>query len=264
MASIQDLVAIMAKLRSPEGCPWDREQTHQSLKPHLIEEAYEVLDAVDSGHSSQLQEELGDVLLQVVFHSQIAAEQNQFTLEDVIAGICAKLTRRHPHVFADATAANAEDVIQHWEAVKRQEKQDAAASETPPSIFDSVPRQLPALLRAEKLQKRAARLGFDWPDLAGPLAKIDEELEELRQALAERDQDHILEELGDVLFSVVNVARFVKANPELTLDRTNQKFMERFQAMEQQAAAAGLDLHGMSLEEMDELWRQAKEKPSAE
>ncbi len=264
MASLQELVTILAKLRAPDGCPWDRKQTHESLKPYLLEETYEVLDAVDSGQNSALQEELGDLLLQVVFHAQVAAEQDHFTLDDVIEGICAKLIRRHPHVFSDATAANVDDVMRHWEAAKRQEKQHDDTGSEEKSIFASVPRQLPALLRAEKIQKRAGRLGFDWPDLAGPMEKIDEELAELRQALEEGDDDHIIEELGDVLFSVVNVARFVKANPELTLDRTNQKFIERFQTMERHAAEENLDLHSMSLAEMDELWRQAKQKPSTD
>ncbi len=259
MYNLNDLVSIMAKLRSPEGCPWDRRQTHQSLKPDLLEETYEVLDAIDNGSPADLQEELGDLLLQVVFHAQLAAEERQFNVNDVVSGLCKKLIRRHPHVFADATAEDVADVFQHWDAVKQQERQDANETDADTaSTLASIPRTLPALMRAEKIQKRVARVGFDWPDPAGPLEKLSEELKELTSAVDSGVPPDIEDELGDLFFSLVNLSRFLNTSPELALDATNQKFVRRFQALEQLARSEGLALNTMSLEAMDALWERVK------
>src|SRR5690554_2428113 len=211
--SLQRLLNIMEKLRSPEGCPWDREQTHQSLKRYLIEEAYEVLEAVDSDDPEMLADELGDVLLQVVFHAQIGKELGTFTIDDVIDAICNKLVRRHPHVFADTEAETVGDVIRNWEAIKKTQKQ----GESRTSILDGVPKEFPALMRAEKIQKKAAKVGFEWDNIDGAFAKLQEELQELSLALEGSNQDHITDEFGDVLFALVNVARYAKVDPELAL-----------------------------------------------
>ncbi len=249
------LLKIMEKLRSPEGCPWDREQTHTTLKRYLIEEAYEVLEAVDSGDPELLAEELGDVLLQVVFHAQIAKEMGTFTMDDVINGICEKLIRRHPHVFADTEVESVGEVMRNGEAIKGMEKQGKKRT----SILDGVPREFPALMRAEKIQKKAAKVGFEWEDIHGAFAKLEEELAELRMALSSEDQDKIQDEFGDVLFALVNVARYAKVDPEMALREATSKFIQRFQFIEEQARAAGRSLHEMSLAEMDAIWDAAKD-----
>lgn len=249
-----ELVSIMRRLRDPDGgCPWDLEQTFETIAPYTIEEAYEVADAIMSGDRSALREELGDLLLQVLFHAQIAADEGSFTIWDVITAINAKMIRRHPHVFGDADIGTAEAQTANWEAIKASERADKAKGAA--SALADVPRALPALMRAEKLAKRAARVGFDWPDADGVLAKIREELGEVEQALASGDADHITEEVGDVLFAVANLARKVGVPPETALRAANDKFTRRFQAME---VRAGTGFEALSLEEKEALWQAVK------
>lgn len=258
----------MATLRSDEGCPWDREQTHDTLKRYVIEEAYELLEAIEAEDDEALVEELGDVLLQVVFHAQIAAEEQRFSMADVIETLREKLIRRHPHVFGDAEAEDAEQVLRTWAEVKRQERAEASHdTQQPPSLLASVPRSLPALMEAEKVQRRAARVDFQWDDISGAWAKVTEELGELQRAArstsaseadAETSKAAVAEELGDVLFAVVNVARYLGVDAEESLRSTSGKFRRRFAYIEAQAAAAGRSLEDMTLEEMDALWDEAK------
>lgn len=256
------LIDIMAVLRGETGCPWDREQTHQSLKPYVVEETYEVLEAIDSGKPDKLQEELGDLLLQVVFHAQIASENGQFTMDDIIDTICEKLIRRHPHVFGETTVSNVAGVIDNWERIKKTELKEERKS-----ALDGVPKDLPALQKAEKIQSKAARVGFDWGNLEGPLAKSKEEFAEFEEVLVNcaeipkkgtDDWDRLEDEFGDILFSLVNVGRFLEINSEQALRRTIDKFAQRFHYMEKEAANAGRKLQDMSLEEMDKLWEKAK------
>lgn len=251
--SFEDLVAIMRILRSDEGCPWDREQTHESVRMNFIEETYEVCEAIDQGNVALLREELGDVLMQVVFHSEMEREVGHFDIDDVADEVCKKLIRRHPHIFGDVTVSGADEVLSNWEDIKRSEK----GQETYAASLDSVARSLPSLMRAEKLQKRAKKSGFDWSDISGAFDKVSEELCELREAMEQ--QSNVEEELGDLLFAVVNVARFLKINPEQALDRANDKFLARFSLMEQLAAAEGRNLSDMTLPEMDVFWEKAKQ-----
>jgi tetrapyrrole methylase family protein / MazG family protein len=271
------LVELMATLRAPKGCPWDRKQTHESLKPYLLEETYEVLETIDQRDTAKLREELGDVLLQVLFHSQIAAEAGTFTIEDVLEVLSAKLIRRHPHVFGNGdpttNPTNGEQVLSQWEDIKRAERQAAGGAQ---SALDGVPKTLPALLRAYQTQARAARVGFDWPHNAVGLeqifGKIAEEMSELREALSESEKiapsssgegtgrENIEGELGDMLFSLVNLARFLKVNPEEALRGSTNRFTDRFHLVEAQAAEAGRVLSDMPLSEMDALWETAKER----
>ena len=271
------VVELMATLRAQDGCPWDRKQTHESLKPYLLEEAYEVIETIDQRDTQKLREELGDVLLQVLFHSQIAAEAGFFTVEDVIETLATKLIRRHPHVFATGNQAeqvsNSEQVLAQWEDIKRAEREAAGNTQ---SALDGVPKTLPALLRAYQIQARAARVGFDWPEsdagLEQILGKVAEEIGELREALApslakmesEPNQpdtnEEIENELGDLLFSLVNLARFLKTNPEDALRRATNRFIDRFHLVEAQAAEKGRSLKDMTLAEMDELWDEAKQR----
>jgi len=269
----QKLTELMAALRAPNGCPWDRKQTHESLKPYLLEEAYEVLETIDQQDRKKLQEELGDVLLQVLFHSQIAAETGTFTINDVMELLADKLIRRHPHVFPngsnDPIPTNADQVLAKWEDIKRAEREAAGR---PHSVLDGVPQTLPALLRAYQIQARASRVGFDWShDQAGfdqVLNKIEEEIRELRMALrlpppegeTPGRQQEIAGEFGDVLFSLVNLARFVKVNPEDTLRQAINRFVKRFQFIEQQAAQTGRTVGDLSFDEMNRLWEEAKAK----
>jgi len=257
--TLESLLDIMARLRSPEGCPWDREQTHESLRRYLIEEAYEVIDAIEQRDPKALAEELGDVLLQVVFHAQIAKENQQFTMEDVIAAVCEKMIRRHPHVFADTHVNSVADVLTNWEAIKKQEK----SHQDRHSLLDGIPRHLPALMRAEKVQSKAAKVGFEWDQVDGALAKLNEELTELRQAISHKDPQEISDEIGDLFFSLVNVSRYLHVNPEQALNQTTDKFIQRFQYIEDQAQAQHKSLEDMSLEDMDELWEQAKKTPKS-
>ena len=250
-----DLVDILARLRAPGGCPWDREQTHVSLKSSLLEETYEVLEAIDRGDMDELCEELGDVLLQVVFHAQMAAERGDFTIDDVTDGICRKMLRRHPHVFGKVKAETADEVVANWDEIKKQEKQTASDAER----MAALPRALPAMLRSLKVQERAARAGFDWPDAEGAFEKVLEEVGELREAINRGEApERRQEELGDLLFAAVNAARLLGIHPEFALDGTADKFVRRFTHMEECAARQGRDLQSMSLEQMEELWNHAK------
>lgn len=251
------LVEVMARLRGPGGCPWDREQTHATLKPFLLEEAYEVLDAVDAGNPGQTCEELGDLLLQVVFHAQLASEAGQFTIADVSQGIVQKLIRRHPHVFGTVSVNGTEDVLTNWEAIKRAEP----GYEERTSILDGIPSQLPALLRAREVSKRVVKVGFEWPDMAGVLDKVDEELRELRQEIGDGthvNTERAADELGDLLFTLVNVARHLKIDPEDALRRMTLRFAARFRHLEAHAQQKGVALSDLPLAEMEAVWQAAK------
>lgn len=252
--SIQDLLDIMTKLRAPNGCPWDRDQDHKSLKRYLIEEAYEVLDAIDSNSPEKTCDELGDLLLQVVFHAQIAKENGQFDFSDVSHGVSAKMVNRHRHIFGDEQAETPDDVMTIWEKVKKEEK----GLKTQTQVLKEIPRSFPALMRSFKVQQKAAQVGFDWADIKGAMSKVKEELEELESAFESSSKEDIEEELGDLLFAVVNVSRFLYVQPELALSATTNKFIRRFEYVEQSAAKEGKNLQDMSLDEMDEFWNKAK------
>ncbi|MDP3849979.1 MAG: nucleoside triphosphate pyrophosphohydrolase [Luteolibacter sp.] len=247
------LRAIMHRLRTPGGCPWDAEQTHASLVPNLIEEAYETVDTIQRGDHEHLKEELGDLLLQVIFHSELAEESGHFNLDEVARGISDKLVRRHPHVFAQSAASTSDAVLQQWDQIKRAEKGDEAQP-----YLHGVGKGLPALLRAAKLQKKASKVGFDWPDETGVLAKLREELDELEAAIAAGDSPAVHEELGDLLFSVVNLARFRQVDPEVLMASANAKFEQRFATMERGLKQRGLDLLDASPDQMEQSWQAAK------
>lgn len=247
------LRAIMHRLRAPGGCPWDAEQTHESIVPNLIEEAYETVDTIQRGDHEHLKEELGDLLLQVVFHSEIAEGAGRFTLDDVARGISEKLVRRHPHVFGESDVATTDGVLQQWDEIKRAEKGD---EEKP--YLHGVGKGLPGLIRAAKLQKKAAKVGFDWPEESGVLAKIREELDELQAAMDEQDFEAVAEEMGDLLFSVVNLARFRKIDPEILMAAANTKFESRFGEMERALKSAGLTLEAATVAQMEDAWEAAK------
>jgi tetrapyrrole methylase family protein/MazG family protein len=250
---IERLLAIMQRLRSPNGCPWDREQTLQSLKPYLVEECYEVLDAIDEGDPEKHAEELGDLLLQIVFQAQIRSERGEFRFDDVARAISEKLIRRHPHVFGDVKADTPEAVVKNWEAIKRTEKEGA-----PRSAVAGIPRHLPALQKAEQVQIRAARVGFDWDQAHQVVDKIEEEVREVKEAMVSGARDKIREEIGDLLFAVVNLSRFLGYNAEETLNQTVGKFVRRFQAIEQRVHKQGRKLSDCSLSEMDKIWSDIK------
>lgn len=250
----EDLLEIMRILRCPEGCVWDREQDHRSIRRSFIEETYEAVEAIDNDDPVLLQEELGDVLLQVVFHAQIEAEAGRFTMDDVADGICKKMIYRHPHVFGSVEVKNSDEVLTNWDALKQKEKHQKSTTET----LESVARSLPGLIRAEKVQHKAAKVGFDWDEVSGALDKVREETAEIARAI-DGDGDPS-EELGDLLFAVVNVARFLKTDPEDAINRTTDKFIRRFAQVEQAAKDASRSLSEMSLAEMDALWDAAKQK----
>lgn len=252
----EELVGVMARLRAPGGCPWDREQTHASLKRYALEETYELLEAIDRDDDPGMREELGDVLLQVLFHAQMAAEDRRFTIEEVMAGLRDKLVRRHPHVFGNERAADPEAVLRNWEKIKALEKPAGGAGEH--SLFTSVPRAMPALARAQRLGDKAAGVGFDWPDTEPVWRKVEEELQELREAAGAGRADRVEAELGDLLFSVVNLSRFLKVQAEEALTGAIGRFQERFAHIERELAARGRTADQASLEEMDALWEQAK------
>jgi len=254
MDRFRELVEIMARLRAPGGCPWDREQSHRSLKPYLLEETYEVLEAIDHGSDRKLAEELGDLLLQIVFHAQIAAEAGSFTMEDVAGGISDKLRHRHPHVFGDVRVRDSEEVVDNWEQLKRAE----ARNHDRESLLDGIPAALPALQRADDVQRRVAKVGFDWDDASGPAAKVREELAEVEEASASGENERVAEEIGDLLFAVVNLARALGVNGEDALRVAVARFAERFRAMEKMADGRGIRLKGLTLEQLDELWEAAK------
>lgn len=259
------LVRIMERLQEPGGCPWDLEQTHVSLKPYMIEEAYEALDAIDRGDDAELAEELGDVLLQVVFHSVLARRTGRFSIDEVSTAAATKMVRRHPHVFGEGEARTAADVLHNWENLKAAERRQKSAagdkaSKKRKGLLSHVPANLPALLRAQRLQEKAVRVGFDWPNPEGVLDKIEEEISELREALKNKTTDsaEAAFELGDVLFSIVNLARFLNLDAEECLRGTCNKFQKRFEYIEAEAAAQHRELKEMSLDEMDQLWNEAK------
>ncbi|WRS28238.1 nucleoside triphosphate pyrophosphohydrolase [Oscillospiraceae bacterium MB08-C2-2] len=254
--TIEDLLAIMALLRGEGGCPWDREQTHQSIRQNFIEETYEAVEAIDSGDTALLREELGDVLLQVVFHTRMEEEQSSFDFGDVCNDICKKLIVRHPHIFGDGKADTAKEVLSNWEDIKKQTKGQTTQTE----VLENVPRVLPALMRSAKVQHRAAKVGFDYPDVERAFRDMRSEVEELDQAIKEQSSAHILEELGDLLFSVVNVARFLEIDPEYALGKACDKFIHRFSVVEGLAKDRGINMPGSSIELLDTLWREAKIK----
>ncbi len=261
----EKLVALQKRLRAPNGCPWDREQTHATLRTYLIEEAYEVLDALQSGEDAKFAEEMGDLLLQIVFHSQIAEEEGRFTVADVIREIHEKMVRRHLHVFGTKRAKDSAEVLRNWEQIKAQERRAQKAGgkssekeKHPASLLDGVPRTLPALLEGLQLTKKAARVGFDWDAVEGIFDKMREESAELRGALETNDRPKIEEELGDLLFAAVNLARFLKVDPEIALKNANIKFLRRFREMERLASESGRSFANVPRAEMEALWDSAK------
>ncbi|MDR1564778.1 MAG: nucleoside triphosphate pyrophosphohydrolase [Oscillospiraceae bacterium] len=253
--SVEDLIRIVAMLRAPGGCPWDIEQTHESIRSNFIEEAYEAAEAIDTGDKALLCEELGDVLLQVVFHCQMEREIGSFDLDQVADGICKKLILRHPHVFGEVIAETSAEVLRNWDSIKQKSKGQKSQTQA----MEGISSALPALMRSQKIQQKAAKVGFDWTDISGAVEKLDEEVLELKQAISSGDTAHAQEELGDVLFSAVNAARFLGCDAEGTLEAANKKFIRRFALVEQAAKEAGLDMSSASLKELDALWEKAKE-----
>jgi MazG family protein len=257
------LVAVMARLRAPGGCPWDREQTHDTLRTYLIEEAYEVLDALDSTDDVKFAEELGDLLLQVLFHAQIASEAGRFAISDVIREIYEKMIRRHPHVFGEKRAKDAAEVLRNWEIIKQEERRNKSGQSTaeaePASILDGVPRTLPALLEGLQLTRKASRIGFDWQNVDGIFDKLGEEASELRHALDKNESASRIEsEVGDILFVAVNLARFLNVDPEIAMKKASSKFSRRFHEMERLARHQGTTLAEIPRPEMESLWEQSK------
>jgi tetrapyrrole methylase family protein/MazG family protein len=260
------LVQLQARLRAPRGCPWDIEQTHLSLRTYLIEEAYEVLEALESGDDAKFAEELGDLLLQVVFHAQIATEERRFTAADVVREIHQKMVRRHPHVFGENRARDAGEVLKNWEQIKAEERRakgfakdrSAGSKKGAASLLDGIPHTLPAVMEGFQLTRRASRIGFDWGDVEGVVLKLREELDELGKARGEGSERRVEEETGDVLFAAVNLARFLKVDPEIALKRANLKFSSRFREMERIAHASGRKLADLPRQEMEALWDRAK------
>jgi len=263
----EKLVGVQARLRAPNGCPWDREQTHQSLRTYLIEEAYEVLEALESGNDGKFVEEMGDLLLQIVFHSQIAGEEGRFTIAEVIREIHDKMIRRHPHVFGKTRAKDSAEVLRNWEQIKAEERRTSeqksdsngdGKTRKETSLLDGVSHALPATLEGFQLTRKASRIGFDWDDAGGIFEKMQEESEELKRALGEQDQPKIEEELGDLLFAAVNLSRFLKVDPEIALRKANAKFSRRFRAMEGLARKNGREFKDLPREEMEAFWDAAK------
>ena len=252
MENLTRLKEIVARLRAPDGCPWDREQTHSTLRSSLIEESHEVIDAIERSDDANLREELGDLLLQVVMHAQLADERGAFTLEEIAFTVSEKMIRRHPHVFGDKLASDSAAVLKQWEKIKREEKGGEAG------VLDGVAASLPALLRSQTLQKKAARVGFDWPDVEPVYDKLTEEIAEIREAVERKDPTAIEAEIGDLLFSAVNLARKLGVDAETALSGANKRFLARFRHIEQTLCAEGREVDGTSLEELDRLWEQAK------
>src|SRR5437762_13473128 len=258
-AWFEKLVALQQRLRAPDGCPWDREQTHSTLRTYLIEEAYEVLDALESGEDAKFAEEMGDLLLQIVFHSQIASEEGRFTVSDVIREIHDKMIRRHPHVFGETRAKDSKEVLRNWEQIKAEERRaskvqsgSGEGGKEAPSLLDGVSRALPATLEGFQLTRKASRIGFDWDDAGGIFEKMQEESEELKRALGEQDRPKIEEELGDLLFAAVNLSRFLKVDPEIALKKANANFSRRFRAMERLARKNGREFKDLPRERSEE------------
>jgi tetrapyrrole methylase family protein/MazG family protein len=252
--NFDDLVKLMNRLRGPGGCPWDREQTHKSLKPYLIEETYEVIEAIDEKSTDMLREELGDLLLQVVFHSELARERGDFDVYDVIEELNNKLVSRHPHVFGETEAKTAEDVLAQWHRLKKEEAKIKGRE----SILEGIPPHLPALLKAHKVTEKAARVGFDWEHVDQVFEKVKEEMGEFEEAFKKKDPKEMEGELGDLLFALVNIGRFIEVNPEEALRKTISRFMRRFRYIEESLAQNGKDFKDVSLQEMDQLWNEAK------
>jgi len=252
VSAFMRLVEVMRRLRGERGCPWDREQNHDTLKPYLIEETYEVLDAIDKKNDTFLKEELGDLLLQIVFHAQIAAEEGRFTIDEVSGSIVEKLKRRHPHVFGEMKVKDSDEVLKNWEQIKKEEGKT--------SVLSGVPAGLPSLLRARRVQEKAKRVGFDWTSIDGVMEKVIEEIRELKEAAERGDSSRVEEEFGDLLFTLVNFSRFLRIDAEDSLRRTIDRFTERFQKMERRAEERGkIPLDQATLEEMDRLWEEAKD-----
>lgn len=253
--SINDLLRLMSILRSPEGCPWDRVQTHESIRSNFLEETHEAIEAINNHDVAGLREELGDVLMQVIFHAQMEEDAGHFDFDDVVTELCQKLIVRHPHVFGDVQADDPDAVLKTWDSIKRATK---GADTTQADLLRNVPRSLPALMRAAKVQGRAKRVGFDWPEVSGAWEALTSETAELQEAMAEGSTERMEEELGDLLFSAVNVSRFISVDAEQALTRSTDKFIARFSKVEALAAAKGQDMSKMSLEELDALWCEAK------
>lgn len=253
--NVNDLIDIVEILRSPGGCPWDIEQDHKSIRRDFLEETYEVIEAINKDDRDGLLEELGDVLLQVVFHTQIEREKNSFDLNDVADGVCKKMIERHPHVFGTVNATTSEQVLENWDVIKKQTKKQKSQTES----MLSIPREFPALMRADKVQKKAAKVGFDWDSVDGALQKVGEELNELKEAIQMGVVENAYEELGDLLFSVVNVSRFIKVDSEEALTSATDKFIDRFSKVEQMAEAKGINMKETDLAELDKLWDLAKQ-----
>jgi tetrapyrrole methylase family protein / MazG family protein len=251
---LEELLKVMSALRSEKGCPWDREQTMESLKPFIVEEAYEVLEAIDEKNPEAIKEELGDLLFQIVFQCQIAKEKGEFGMAEVIDKIGRKMISRHPHVFGDADYKTSAEVLVNWEAQKKLEGKQRE------SLLEGVPKTLPALLRAHRLQDRASRVGFDWDKVEDVMKKLDEEISEFREAMEKKEESAIEEELGDILFMLVNISRFIGVNPEDALRKTISKFISRFRFIEMSAAESGRTLSDLNLAEMDALWDEAKKR----
>lgn len=257
MKHTERLLDIMRTLRDPEkGCPWDKKQTFETIVPHTLEEAYEVADAIENGDMAELEGELGDLLFQVVFYAQLGQEQHLFDFESIAKAMSDKLVRRHPHVFSDMSLETDEAIKQNWEKLKQQERQNK--NEENVSLLDDLPRRFPALSLAQKMQKRVGRHGFDWPSIDGVIEKLEEEIAELKEAVSNHDQEHIEEELGDVLFSCVNLSRHLKVDPESALRKSCRKFEQRFRALEQIIAQQGLSVDTASLEQLEAAWQKAK------
>jgi tetrapyrrole methylase family protein/MazG family protein/ATP diphosphatase len=254
--AFEELVRIMHRLRSPGGCPWDGEQTHDSIKPYLIEEAYEVVDAIDTHDDRELCGELGDLMLQIVFHAEMAAEQGRFAITDVIQAISEKMVRRHPHVFADTQVSGADEVVRNWSRIKAEERRDAQDS----SALAGVPRTMPALLRAQRIGEKAGHAGFDWSDANGVLAKLREELDELSAAVDSGDRGAAAAELGDLLYAATSLARHLRLSAEDAVKRAADRFTQRFHHMEQALAAQQRDIRSATADELDALWEQAKQQ----
>jgi tetrapyrrole methylase family protein/MazG family protein len=252
--TFSDLLNIMTTLRSPDGCPWDREQDHESLMPYFVEETYEALDAIKRYDIDEMIEELGDVLLQIVFHAQIGSEDGYFDMNDIIQSISEKMVSRHPHVFSDVDVENSDEVLTNWNKIKQEEKNHKDNSD----VMEALPQMLPTLIKAEKIQKIAAKVGFDWPTVDGAVDKLKEEMDEVCEELENVSHDKLQEELGDLIFSIVNVCRMKKISPELALETTNKKFIDRFKFIENTLKNDGKEFEEMTLEELDFIWEKAK------
>jgi MazG family protein len=256
--SFRKLVELMDTLREPGGCPWDREQTRETLKPMLVEESYEVLEALDSDNADEICEELGDLLFQIIFHSRISKERGEFDAYEVCRRVYEKMVGRHPHVFGDASFSDSRELLKHWEEIKAAEKQRSGSTTRKKSLLDGIPESMPALYTAYQLTSKASRVGFDWTAIEGIRDKFLEEFEELKEALANNDQKRVQEEVGDLLFSALNIARYLQIDPETALRKANRKFSRRFREMERSAGEQGKNLRELDLDEMEKIWQDLK------